>query len=268
MHWGSFLIEERHLRLRLEILNYKIIKYRTSILPNQEPLCFCSGSNWNTDHPYCVTNNCFVSVWVATEIQNIQIADGDICRNLPIPIYMIFPRLFTCPTLHTNNFKIGMIVWLKCWSVEVQLHCTLFAIDGWEVHDYVLNIIAPLLQIVMLSSEMFFMWWVVHCTVLQVSDSDIAVYIVLMVRCIHCTVLQVSDSGVQCTVLQASDSGVLCPVLQVYDRMLAVSLCLSCIWPCGGKCSVVNTKQVINSISWYDVCGMPVAVCMLFWVFV
>ncbi|KAK6173161.1 hypothetical protein SNE40_016669 [Patella caerulea] len=42
----------------------------------------------------------------ATEIQNIQIADGDISRNLAIPIYMIFPRLFTCPTLSTNNFKV------------------------------------------------------------------------------------------------------------------------------------------------------------------
>ncbi|CAL1543446.1 unnamed protein product [Lymnaea stagnalis] len=42
----------------------------------------------------------------ATEIQNIQIADGDVTRNLAIPIYMVFPRLFTCPSLSTNNFKI------------------------------------------------------------------------------------------------------------------------------------------------------------------
>ena len=36
-----------------------------------------------------------------------QIAEGDVCRGLRIPIYMIFPRLFTCPTLTTANFKIG-----------------------------------------------------------------------------------------------------------------------------------------------------------------
>jgi len=42
----------------------------------------------------------------ATEIQNIQISDGDVCRGLSIPIYMVFPRLFTCPTLATSNFKI------------------------------------------------------------------------------------------------------------------------------------------------------------------
>lgn len=42
----------------------------------------------------------------ATEIQNIQIGDGDVPQNISIPIYMIFPRLFTCPTLITTNFKI------------------------------------------------------------------------------------------------------------------------------------------------------------------
>uniref|UniRef100_A0AAV2J4A5 Uncharacterized protein n=1 Tax=Knipowitschia caucasica TaxID=637954 RepID=A0AAV2J4A5_KNICA len=40
----------------------------------------------------------------ATEIQNIQIAEGDVCHGLSIPIYMVFPRLFTCPTLETTNF--------------------------------------------------------------------------------------------------------------------------------------------------------------------
>jgi hypothetical protein len=42
----------------------------------------------------------------ATEIQNIQIADGDITRNLPIPVYMVFPRLFTCATVAARTFKI------------------------------------------------------------------------------------------------------------------------------------------------------------------
>eukprot|EP01129_Flabellula_baltica_P009817 TRINITY_DN4081_c0_g1_i1.p1 TRINITY_DN4081_c0_g1~~TRINITY_DN4081_c0_g1_i1.p1 ORF type:complete len:293 (-),score=60.18 TRINITY_DN4081_c0_g1_i1:19-897(-) len=42
----------------------------------------------------------------ATEIQNIQICDGDIPRNWPIPIHMTFPRLFTCPTSSAATFKI------------------------------------------------------------------------------------------------------------------------------------------------------------------
>lgn len=42
----------------------------------------------------------------ATEIQSIQVADGDVCRNVEIPIYMIFPRLFTCPSVAVRNFQI------------------------------------------------------------------------------------------------------------------------------------------------------------------
>lgn len=42
----------------------------------------------------------------ATEIQNLQIADGNVSPKVQIPIYMQLPRLFTCPTLQTRNFKI------------------------------------------------------------------------------------------------------------------------------------------------------------------
>eukprot|EP01059_Diplonema_ambulator_P033160 TRINITY_DN6810_c0_g1_i1.p1 TRINITY_DN6810_c0_g1~~TRINITY_DN6810_c0_g1_i1.p1 ORF type:complete len:289 (+),score=68.50 TRINITY_DN6810_c0_g1_i1:63-929(+) len=42
----------------------------------------------------------------ATEIQNIQIADGNPVEGLEIPLYMFFPRWFTCPTLVANNFKV------------------------------------------------------------------------------------------------------------------------------------------------------------------
>ncbi|KAG2789247.1 hypothetical protein JG687_00004874 [Phytophthora cactorum] len=42
----------------------------------------------------------------ATEIQNVQIGWGDVCRQMAIPIYMIFPRLFTCPTMLTPAFKV------------------------------------------------------------------------------------------------------------------------------------------------------------------
>ncbi|KAL1124608.1 hypothetical protein AAG570_001232 [Ranatra chinensis] len=41
-----------------------------------------------------------------TEIQNIQIGEGNVACGLEIPIHMIFPRLFTCPTLSTTNFKV------------------------------------------------------------------------------------------------------------------------------------------------------------------
>ncbi|EGD73570.1 down syndrome critical region protein 3 [Salpingoeca rosetta] len=41
-----------------------------------------------------------------TEIQNIQVAEGDVARDFAVPLYMTFPRLFTCPSLLTPNFKI------------------------------------------------------------------------------------------------------------------------------------------------------------------
>ncbi|WAR04255.1 VP26C-like protein [Mya arenaria] len=51
----------------------------------------------------------------ATEIQNIQIADGDIMRGLPIPIFMIFPQfevnvviIFQDDHLVTENFPIKL----------------------------------------------------------------------------------------------------------------------------------------------------------------
>jgi len=42
----------------------------------------------------------------ASEITSIQIASGDPCRGLQLPVYMIFPRLFTCPTMVTSQFRV------------------------------------------------------------------------------------------------------------------------------------------------------------------
>ncbi|KAK7595401.1 hypothetical protein V9T40_013226 [Parthenolecanium corni] len=41
-----------------------------------------------------------------TEIQTVQIIDGNIPDNLSIPIYMPFPKLFSCPTILTTNFSV------------------------------------------------------------------------------------------------------------------------------------------------------------------
>lgn len=42
----------------------------------------------------------------ATEIQNIQIADGDVCRKLHIPMFMRFPKIFSCVTTIHKKFRI------------------------------------------------------------------------------------------------------------------------------------------------------------------
>merc|ERR1711871_382720 len=61
----------------------------------------------------------------ATEIQNIQVGEGDICRSLAIPMYFIFPRIFTCPTLTSpSTFKI---------EFEVNLIITL--IEGYTITE-------------------------------------------------------------------------------------------------------------------------------------
>ncbi|XP_004512746.1 uncharacterized protein [Cicer arietinum] len=39
-------------------------------------------------------------------ILTTQIADGDVCRNLTLPIYVILPRLLTCPTIFAGPFSI------------------------------------------------------------------------------------------------------------------------------------------------------------------
>ncbi|KAM1129744.1 hypothetical protein ACFX13_040206 [Malus domestica] len=39
-------------------------------------------------------------------VQTTQIADGDVCRNMTMPIYVILPRLLTCPTVLAGPFSI------------------------------------------------------------------------------------------------------------------------------------------------------------------
>lgn len=49
-----------------------------------------------------------------TEIQNIQIADGDILPGTTIPIHMVLPRLFTCSTQKSSvcnlEFEVNVVV--------------------------------------------------------------------------------------------------------------------------------------------------------------
>ncbi|KAK3269784.1 hypothetical protein CYMTET_21791 [Cymbomonas tetramitiformis] len=42
-----------------------------------------------------------------TEVQSIQLVDGDIGPDLEIPIFVILPRLYTCPSLTTKDFSIN-----------------------------------------------------------------------------------------------------------------------------------------------------------------
>ena len=46
----------------------------------------------------------------ATEVQNIQVADGDCIENIEIPTYMLFPKIYSCATCTHKKFKIGFQV--------------------------------------------------------------------------------------------------------------------------------------------------------------
>ena len=46
----------------------------------------------------------------SSEVQNIQIGLGDVPRGLSIPIHMVFPRLFTCPSVSAAHFQVDFSV--------------------------------------------------------------------------------------------------------------------------------------------------------------
>lgn len=60
----------------------------------------------------------------ATEIQNLQIGDGNACKELGVPLYMVFPRFFTCPSLITNTFR-----------VEFEMNLIILFQDGHQITE-------------------------------------------------------------------------------------------------------------------------------------
>ena len=50
-------------------------------------------------------------------MQNHQVGDGDVCRQLVLPLYAVFPRLLTCPTMLSERLIQG--------RVRAQPHCAL-----------------------------------------------------------------------------------------------------------------------------------------------
>ncbi|KAK9072297.1 hypothetical protein SSX86_008730 [Deinandra increscens subsp. villosa] len=64
---------------------------------------------------------------IATEtsiVQTTQIADGDVCHNLPLPIYVMLPRLLTCPTVFAGPFSVEFKV-----SILVTFHSELYNVQ-------------------------------------------------------------------------------------------------------------------------------------------
>lgn len=60
----------------------------------------------------------------ATEVQNIQVADGDVIRNLEIPLYMLFPIVYSSPTMDHPKFKI-----------EFQINLIVIFLNGYQLTE-------------------------------------------------------------------------------------------------------------------------------------
>jgi hypothetical protein len=57
-----------------------------------------------------------------TEIQSLQVGEGDVRKGTPIPLFMTFPRQFSCPTTFYNKFRI-----------EFEINISVLFVDGFMV---------------------------------------------------------------------------------------------------------------------------------------
>ncbi len=60
----------------------------------------------------------------ATEVQNIQVADGDVIREMEIPLYMMFPKIYSCPTVIHTKFQI-----------EFQINIIVIFVNGYQLTE-------------------------------------------------------------------------------------------------------------------------------------
>ena len=60
----------------------------------------------------------------ATEIQNLQVGEGDVPRGVAIPLYMVLPRMFTCPSFSSKTlsvqFEVNVIVQFEDYYSVIQ----------------------------------------------------------------------------------------------------------------------------------------------------
>ena len=109
-----------------------------NLMPKFEIECFLENINCCVDKPFngfCNIKECsttiksielqflrnekilnkeFEGIAEVSEIQNLQIGDGDVIRNLEIPVFMTFPRGFCCASLETQDvcisFEMNLII--------------------------------------------------------------------------------------------------------------------------------------------------------------
>jgi hypothetical protein len=67
-----------------------------------------------------------------SEIQNLQIGDGDVNKDIEIPLYMIFPRFFACASLQTKFTKISFEMNLIVVLINGVVITENFPINTWR----------------------------------------------------------------------------------------------------------------------------------------
>ena len=60
----------------------------------------------------------------ATEVQNIQVADGDVIPEMEIPLYMLFPKIYSCSTINHDKF-----------SIEFQINIIVIFVNGYQLTE-------------------------------------------------------------------------------------------------------------------------------------
>ncbi|KAF3646091.1 putative Down syndrome critical region protein 3 -like protein isoform X2 [Capsicum annuum] len=78
---------------------------------------------------------------IATEsslIQTTQIADGDVCRGMTLPIYIILPRLLTCPSIFAGpfsiEFKVNLVITFQSEQSKVHSKSNFKTLRSWLLH--------------------------------------------------------------------------------------------------------------------------------------
>jgi len=79
-----------------------------------------------------ILNPEFQGISETSEIQNLQIGDGDVVRNLEIPVFMIFPRNFCCANLETKDVSISFEMNLIIVLVNGVIIMENFPVNLWR----------------------------------------------------------------------------------------------------------------------------------------
>ena len=79
-----------------------------------------------------ILNSEFSGISEVSEIQNLQIGDGDVIRNLEIPVFMTFPRGFCCANLETKDVSISFEMNLMIVLVNGVVISQNFPVNLWR----------------------------------------------------------------------------------------------------------------------------------------